>query len=309
MTGVEVLVIGEALVDVVHRADGRVDETPGGSPANVALALGRLGVSPLLLTTLAKDAHGDSVRRWLEDSGVEVLASPSARTATATARLDESGSAHYEFDIEWKLPHGRALPLSVRPSIVHTGSIATFLLPGADDVQALLIGLRETALITYDPNIRPALLADHDGARRRAETFVAQADVVKASDEDLLWLYPGVDPLQSAQNWLALGPAVVVVTMGAAGAAAVAASGVTRVGGERVEVVDTVGAGDTFMSALIDGLIELGQAGADARSSIQRIEPETLQMLLARGVRAAAVTVSRPGADPPGRGELLPLRA
>lgn len=308
MNNADILVIGEALVDIVHRADGRVDGTPGGSPANVALALARLGDSPQLLTQLSDDAHGHRIHDWLADSGVKLLAAPSSRTATATAHLDAHGSAHYEFDIDWTLPAGRGVRAAAHRSIVHTGSIATFLSPGADTVHDILTQARRTALITYDPNVRPALLPDHTLAQRSAESFVALADLVKASDEDLVWLYPGDHPFDSARKWLARGPAVVVVTMGADGAVAVSADGMARVGGQRVEVIDTVGAGDTFMSALIHGLIELGYSGADARDRLREIDSEALLSLLALGVQAAAITVSRPGADPPHRDDLLSLR-
>ena len=307
MNNADILVIGEALVDIVHRANGRVDETPGGSPANVALALARLGGSPQLLTQLGDDRHGRKIRDWLDDSGVKLLTAPSSRTATATAHLDAQGSASYEFDIDWALPTGGAIH-AAHQSIVHTGSIATFLSPGANVVHDILTQARGTALITYDPNVRPALLPDRKHAQRSAESFVALADLVKASDEDLAWLYPGVHPFDSARKWLTRGPAVVVVTMGADGAVGVTAEGMARVGGERVEVIDTVGAGDTFMSALIHGLIELGYNGADARERLREIDSASLLSLLALGVQAAAITVSRPGADPPHRGDLLVLR-
>ncbi|BDZ37533.1 carbohydrate kinase family protein [Microbacterium suwonense] len=306
-----ILVIGEALVDIVHRADGCTDETPGGSPANVALALARLGRASRLLTQLGDDVHGQWIRHWLEGSGVELTVADSTRTATATARLDQSGSAQYSFDMEWRLGVDVARPVTLsrglHPAVVHTGSIATFLAPGADVVCRLLDGFRRTSLITYDPNVRPALLEDRADARSRAEAFVTVADLVKASDEDLAWLYPGADPLDSARRWLSQGPSVVVVTRGAEGAVAVAAAGAVQVQGRPVRVVDTVGAGDTFMSALIHGLIEQGLAGAGSRERLRDIAAESLRRLLILGAHAAAITVSRPGADPPHRSELTEL--
>ena len=299
----QVLVIGEALVDVVHRGDGRIDESPGGSPANVALALGRLGDSAQLLTQLGADAHGAQIRSWLADAGVEVVSSDTSRTATATAHLDESGSARYEFDIAWSVADVSAAREDPA-GIVHTGSIAALLAPGADVVRTLLTEMRASSLITYDPNVRPALLPDHARAVVDVESFVALADLVKASDEDLAWLYPGMDPLEAAWSWLQRGPSVIVVTMGASGAFAVSRAGVTRVPGQRVEVVDTVGAGDTFMSALIHGLLMLGLDSADARARLRDIEEDSLAELLRFSARAAAITVSRPGADPPRIGEL-----
>lgn len=297
-----ILVVGEALVDVVTRFDGQVDEAPGGSPANVALTLGRLGHAPQLLTRLAHDSHGRAVLSWLEASGVEVLAVGASRTATATARLDAEGSATYDFDIEWSLA-GAVVPTA---DIVHTGSIAALMEPGATDVLRIIDHLHEVALVTYDPNVRPALLGKKSVARRQVEEMVALADLVKASDEDLRWLYPNKDPLDVARSWLTTGLAVAVVTTGEGGAFAVARSGVIAVEAERVEVVDTVGAGDTFMGALIDGLIRCGYQNAEARQGLRGIPADELEAILRFGAHAAAVTVSRPGADPPWR-EQLPL--
>ncbi|BDZ40142.1 carbohydrate kinase family protein [Microbacterium suwonense] len=299
-----VVVIGEALIDIVHRADGRVDEVPGGSPANVALTVGRLGDAAELVAAVGADAHGDVIRAWLAESGVRLSAVEGERTATSTARLAADGSATYEFDITWRLPADLSIGT---PGVVHAGSIASILHPGADVVQQLLRTAESTALITFDPNVRPALIPDRDDARRRVEALVALADVVKASDEDLTWLYPERSPLDSADAWRRSGPAVVVVTTGGDGAAAVTRGGVTRSPGRPVTVVDTVGAGDTFMGALIHGLLHLRFAGAEARPLLREIDAPDLERILSFAARAAAITVSRPGADPPRRAELPAL--
>lgn len=296
----QIVVIGEALVDVVARPDGRVEETPGGSPANVALTLARLGHAPQLLTSLADDAHGRTVRSWLERSGVEVTAVRASKTPTATARLDANGSATYEFDLHWSL----ADAVVERAGVVHTGSIAALVEPGRDDVARILRQLRPTALVTYDPNVRPALLGPAAEVRHEVEALVALADLVKASDEDLRWLYPEASPLDVARDWLERGPAVVVVTAGEGGAFAAARSGIVSIEAQRVDVVDTVGAGDTFMGALIDGLIRNEYRDASARSELRGIGGAELEAILRFGALAAAVTVSRPGADPPRRDEL-----
>jgi fructokinase len=190
--------------------------------------------------------------------------------------------------------------------IVHTGSIAALMEPGAADVVRIINQLRTIALVTYDPNIRPALLGDPSTALRQVEEMVALADLVKASDEDLRWLYPTKDPLDVARSWLTTGLAVAVVTTGEGGAFAVARSGVIAVEAERVDVVDTVGAGDTFMGALIDGLIRCGYQNAKARQGLRGIPADELEAILRFSAHAAAITVSRPGADPPWR-EHLPL--
>ncbi|MCC2033281.1 carbohydrate kinase family protein [Microbacterium allomyrinae] len=298
-----IVVVGEALVDIVHRASGSIDETPGGSPANVALVLGRLGLGPTLVTRFADDDRGLRVRRWLEDSGVVVAVAAAPRTSTAVAHLDESGAATYEFDLDWDLD-GVDGALVVSADLLHIGSIAAVLEPGASQVAALVRRAREHATVTYDPNIRPALVDDPAAVRARVAELVSLADIVKASDEDLRWLHPDRDLVEVAQEWRARGPALVVVTLGSEGAVAVTADSVIRIPAVRTTVVDTVGAGDTFMGTLIDGVLMHDGAGAALRAPGGGIRLEDLEELLRRSAYAAAITVSRPGADPPRRVEL-----
>lgn len=296
----DVLVVGEALVDIVHRHHGGVDEAPGGSPANVALTLGRLGRRPRLLTSLGADARGDAVRKWLQGSGVRVRDTPADRTSTATAHLDADGSATYELAIRWDVD------ASTEPDAdaLHVGSIAALAGPGAVAVSALVDRHRGRALVTYDPNIRPALLPDADDARRRVLRLIGRSDVVKASDEDAAWLHPGEALADVARRWRAAGPALVVITRGPDGALAVTDDLEVAVPGVRTAVVDTVGAGDTFMGALVDGLLAEHVAGVHARARLRALPRERLTAILRRAAAAAAVTVSRPGADPPTRAEL-----
>lgn len=298
------LVVGEALIDVVHRADGSVDEHPGGSLANVALTLGRLGRDARLTTWVADDAHGDVVRAWLDDSSVTLTSGSTGApsTSVATAHLDAHGAATYEFDLEWRVPAGSAPDAGTLA--VHTGSIAAVLEPGASDVRALVATARATATITYDPNARPALMGGLVDARAQIEALVALSDVVKVSDEDVAWLAPGADPVAVARDWLALGPALVVVTFGGEGAVAVTAAGEHRVAAPRVDVVDTVGAGDSFMGALLDGLWDAHLLGAERRDALRAIDGPTLAGILGRCVAVAAITVARAGANPPRRAEL-----
>ncbi|WP_435735327.1 carbohydrate kinase [Cellulosimicrobium sp. PMB13] len=302
--GGHVLAVGEALIDVVHRADGTVDELPGGSLANVALTLGRLGRDARLVTWIGDDAHGTALRGWLGESGVTLTpgSTTAERTSVATAHLDEHGAATYDFDLEWQVPPGTTVDAGTLA--VHTGSIAAVLEPGASAVRELVASARSAATVTYDPNARPALMGDPAEARPRIEALVTLADVVKVSDEDLAWLAPGSDPVAVARDWLALGPAVVVVTLGGEGAVAVTAGGEQRVTAPRVAVVDTVGAGDSFMGALIDGLWDADLLGADRREALRAIDSTTLAGLLERCVAVAAITVSRAGANPPRRAEL-----
>ncbi|HEY0217085.1 MAG TPA: carbohydrate kinase [Cellulomonas sp.] len=300
------LVVGEALVDAVRRPDGDRSEHPGGSPANVAIGLGRLGRRVDLLTWLAADAHGDQVREHLAGSDVHVLTGDRVpeRTAVATAHLDATGAATYDFDLTWDLPASFAED-DGDPLVVHTGSIAVVLEPGAAAVAHLVEQRRAVATITYDPNLRPALMGSPAVAGPPVEHLVGLADVVKVSDEDLAWLYPGVVPVEIARDWVSRGAALVVVTLGGEGALAVTAAGdELSIEAPRVTVADTVGAGDSFMAGLIDGLWSADLLGADARERLHVIDAPTVERILARCVRIAAITVSRPGANPPRTTEL-----
>ena len=301
-----IVVIGEALVDIVHRADGAVEEAPGGSPANTALTLGRLGRRPTLITRLAEDDRGRGVRRWLGESDVEVVAVASARTSTATAHLDAGGAASYDFDLEWDLgaDAARLEDLAGAADVVHVGSVAAVLEPGAGHVAALVRSVRGRAIVTYDPNIRPSLVDDPARVRQRVAELVEVADVVKASDEDLRWLHPERDPVEVAREWVSQGPRLVVVTLGSDGAIGVTADGEVAVPAVVTEVVDSVGAGDTFMGALIDGIVGSDGLRASLATAGGSIPSSAVESLLQRSARAAAITVSRPGADPPRRAEL-----
>lgn len=297
------LVIGEALVDVVRRSDGTQTAHAGGSPANVAFGLARLGRSVELLTSLGDDPYGALVREHVESSGAMVAAGNASRhTSVATATLDEHGVATYDFDLEWTLP---ADPTTLPdPVVVHTGSIAAVLEPGATTVELLVGAARERATITYDPNVRPSLMGDRGQARVTIERLVALADVVKVSDEDLEWLFPAEEPSDAAQRWLALGPALVVVTLGSEGALAVCEAGVVSVPPVVVDVADTVGAGDSFMSGLLDGLWSADMLGVRRRDALGAIDLPTVTRILERCARIAGITVSRSGANPPTRAEL-----
>lgn len=300
------LVIGEALIDVVRLPDGTVGEHPGGSPANVALGLGRLGRRVDLLTWFAEDEHGRLVRDHLEASGVSVLpgSETAERTSVATATVDAAGVASYDFDLSWHVPERWAAPAGA-PLVVHTGSIAAVLEPGGPDVENILAAHRDSATITYDPNLRPSLMPEPAVTRPVVERIVALADVVKVSDEDLAWLEPDDEPLAVAHRWARSGPALVVVTRGGAGALAVTSDGdEVHVDAPAVTVADTVGAGDSFMGGLIDGLWSADLLGGERRAALHAASADAVRAVLDRCVRIAAITVSRPGANPPSAEEL-----
>ncbi|KRE21838.1 carbohydrate kinase [Agromyces sp. Soil535] len=291
---VDVLVIGESLVDIVHR-DGGVVERPGGSPANVALGLGRLGVDVALLTELGRDAHGDRVAAHLVGSGVRLLPeSFSTRpTSTASASIGPDGSATYLFDLHWR---PTAIPPRLRPRIVHAGSVALFLEPGADAVRdAIEAAARERALVSLDPNVRPALLPPRAAAVARFEELVRFADVVKLSDEDAAWLYPDEPASDVLDRLLDHGVRLAVVTRGGEGAVLATRAHRVAVPTRPVDVRDTIGAGDSFTAALLAGLLPEGAIPADA---------EAVRRLGRRAAQAAAITVGRVGADLPTAAEL-----
>ena len=301
MSNRSVLVIGEALVDIV-RAPGLDDvEHVGGSPANVAMGLAHLDLDVYLATTLGRDARGDRVAEHLAEREVTLLpgSRDAARTSTAIATLDAEGTATYVFDLIWN-PGTIDLPDGV--GHVHTGSIASVLEPGSHDVAVALEQARTTCTVSYDPNVRPTIMGDPGPARERIERMVGLADVVKASEDDVGELYAGSSPEEVLARWTGLGPAVAVVTRAGEGA-------VLRVGptDEVVElpappttVVDTVGAGDSFMAGLVSGLVDLGLlGGTQARARLTTAGAAGVSPAVERGLACGARTVARAGAYAP----------
>ena len=290
----DVVVIGEALIDVVTTPE-RTNEHPGGSPANVAYGLARLGVRTGLLTSMGTDHRGDALEEHLTGAGVTLLPGSRSleRTSTATATIARDGSASYAFDITWDVE-----PLDLThtpPKLVHTGSIASFLSPGAVGVKAMLEELRSECIITYDPNIRPALLGTHAEARHTFEELVQLTSVVKLSDQDAAWLYPRKALEETATHILELGAELAVITRGSSGSLLATSTTILSVPAAKTSVVDTIGAGDSYMSALILGLLTRGTGG---------LAPSALDQLGCTAAAAAAVTVSRAGARPPTEDEL-----
>jgi len=289
----DVMVVGEALIDVVTTSHDRV-EHPGGSPANVAYGLGRLGVTTGLLTAIASDARGIVIENHLRSAGVILLPGSKSltRTASATATLAPDGSARYDFDVSWELaPTAPAY----FPKILHTGSIATFLSPGAGTVRSLLEQAHKHCMITYDPNIRPALLGSHMQAKATFEELVPLTDVVKLSDEDAQWLYPRKSLDETATHILGLGTALTVITKGAEGSHFTTSAASINIPAVKSIVADTIGAGDSYMSALILGFLTRGTEG---------FAPAVLEQLGHTAAAAAAITVQRPEANPPTLEEL-----
>jgi fructokinase len=304
-SSVRVLAAGEALIDIVRPQDGTETEHVGGSPANVAVGLARLGHPTRLATHVGTDERGRRITAYLAERGVRLTpGSDSAeRTPTAAATLDASGAASYEFDLRWELPEIDLAGVGH----VHTGSIAATLEPGGSQVVRLVERARATATVSYDPNARPTIMGAPEDARQRVEECVGRSDVVKSSDEDAQWLYAGASAEVIAREWARLGPGLVVITRGGDGVLIhLSGTGETmHVPSRRVDVVDTVGAGDSFMAGLVSGLIDEGLLGSvAARGRLARADLATVQRAVARGIATASYTVARAGAAAPTRGEL-----
>jgi fructokinase len=299
MSTASALVVGESLIDIVARPDGTAEKYAGGSAANVAVALARLGRPVQFITALGDDEHGAVLAYLLHDCGVGLVGDPHTlpRTATAIATIGIDGSASYVFDIEWRLG---ALP-DVSPLAVHTSSIGAVLEPGAAQVKSLLKQLRPDATISYDINARPALTGVGPRVVRAVEAIAALADLVKASDEDLESLYPERSPEASAAHLLGYGPSAIIITRGGHGATWIADGLRVDVPAPQVNVADTIGAGDTFGAATIDALWDLNALGG----RLPTLDSAQIESVLRHAVKAAAVTVSRPGANPPYKRELL----
>lgn len=309
MAGAQFAVLGEALIDLAAAAGGRPAlARPGGSPLNVAIGLARLGRPTAFVGRFSSDPFGGLLREHASGSGVQLdyaLTVPEPST-TAVVRLEEGGTADYEFCVDGTSDFGWTdAELVVPPSAeaVHFGSLASWLAPGSAVIDRRMAELRADGrvLIGYDPNVRPGLQPDRAAARAAVQRSLRHAHLVKASDADLRWLYPGTEPAEVARGWLGAGPALVVVTRGAGGPLAVSARCVLDRPAHPVQVVDTVGAGDAFSSGLLDGLARTGALAPDA---LEALDPGAIARILDHAALVAAITCSRPGADPPTADEL-----
>lgn len=294
----ECLVVGESLIDIVRR-DGAEEEYVGGSAANVAMALARLGRTVRFATGLGDDARGHRIAEHLRASGVELTAGPGTlqRTSTAAATIAPDGAASYVFDLDWPAP---AVPIDLDPTLLHVCSIGAVLAPGAAGVRREVDARRATSFVSYDINARPAITGVGSALVAQVEDLVGLCDLVKASDEDFDALWPGVAHVEVARRLLSAGPSAVVMTRGGDGALWVDRDGGVEMAAPVVEVADTIAAGDTFMAGLLDALWSRGALNGGVLSA----DHDDAEAALRAAVAAAAIAVSRPGADPPWRHEL-----
>jgi fructokinase len=291
-------VCGEVLIDVLPTGP-----VVGGGPANTAKALARLGHSVDFIGGISADSYGQMARKELERDGVGLgLSLESDKpTCTATVHLDNAGSATYTFVIDGTAtfdfsPSWLPDPEKLKPSVVHIGTLATVVEPGAAVLFDWAVKCAEFAPIVFDPNVRPSFLGDREKYYRAVEKWVGISSVVKLSDEDTAWLYPDQSLDEVAHRWLEGETSLVVITRGAKGIIGYTQGASEEVEGVRVDVVDTVGAGDTVGAILVEGIMQRSVAG---------LVGHTLNSVLHRAAVAAGITVSRAGAQPPRMHELV----
>lgn len=305
-----ILCCGEALIDMLPRETTRGESAfapyAGGAVFNTAIALGRLGAPVEFFTGLSSDLFGDMLRRTLAESHVGTRYSPlSARPTTLAFVKLTNGQAKYIFYDENTA--GRMLSESDLPALGNDvsamlfGAISLIPEPCGSAYEALMRREYATRVTMLDPNIRPNFIPDPAAHRARMMRMVAMADIVKLSDEDLGWFGETGDVGDIARHWLGLGPKLILVTRGGEGATGYSATATVRVPARRVEVVDTVGAGDTFNAGVLAALHERGLL---TKAAVAKLDEDDIRSALGLGVRAAAVTVSRAGANPPWREEL-----
>jgi fructokinase len=290
----KVWVAGEALMDLIPVAGGDRVPMVGGGPANTAKAVARLGYPTYFVGGISSDEYGRAVETELLDSGVNLslVYRGDLPTALAIATIDDNGFAKYDFELDGTSSfafHRSWLPVG-EPDVIHVGSVATMLEPGASE---LLTWVSATsAPVVFDPNVRPSIQGDKDLYRAAVERWIDVSSIVKLSEDDLHWLYGDEAVVNS---WLGRGVSLVIITRAERGLTAIGEGFSLQVPAESVAVVDTVGAGDTIGAVIVEGVLEYGLAG---------LSGENLFKVLSRAAKAAAITCSRAGANPPWKSEL-----
>ena len=292
----QVWVAGEVLIDLIPEG---ADRKPivGGGPANTAKALSKLGIDTQFIDGISTDDYGQMAKDELVITGVKLdyVKYSDKPTCLAIVSLSDSGSATYEFVIENTAtfdftPNWLPNPQSKGPSLLHIGTLATVIEPGASALFEWAQSVAKVAPVVFDPNIRPAVMNDRETYMKQVERWVSISSAIKVSDEDIRWLYPSLEIDQVVNNWLAKGSSLIVVTYGDKGLAGYRVGQKVIVDAVRVVVADTVGAGDTVGALLVEAIVK------DGLSSLSGVK---LEMMLKRAAKAAAITVSRSGANPP----------
>ncbi len=297
----QVWVVGEVLIDLIPNG---VDRKPivGGGPANTAKALSKLGIDIQFIDGISSDKYGQMAKNELVASGVKLdyVKYSDKPTCLAIIALSNSGSASYEFVMKntatfdfttnW-LPK----PQTERPALLHIGTLATAIEPGASVLFEWAQSVAKVAQIIFDPNIRPAVISNRDLYVMQVERWISISSAVKLSDEDIKWLYPSLKIEQVVNDWLTKGPSLIVVTYGDKGLAGYRLDEKVIVDAVKVAVADTVGAGDTVGAILVEAIVK---DGLDTLCGVR------LEMMLKRAAKAATITVSRSGANPPSLKEI-----
>ena len=301
MTTGQIWVCGEVLIDLIPDGTER-KAVVGGGPANTAKALSKLGLATQFIDGISSDQYGQMALKELHQDGVllDYVNFSDKPTCLAIVSLSQSGAATYEFVIDatatfdfshaW-LPD----PFELKPSLLHIGTLVTAIEPAASVLHEWASKVAEVAPVVFDPNIRPAVMDNRDLYVAAVEKWVAISSAVKVSDDDLHWLYPDQSIENVVNRWLSDGVALVVVTFGAKGLTGFTSAGNVEVGAVKVDVVDTVGAGDTVGAVLVEAIVEKGLAN---------LTGDNLKATLARAAKAAAITCSRIGAQPPSKMEI-----
>ncbi len=292
----QVWVVGEVLIDLIPE-DADRKPVVGGGPANTAKALAKLGIDTQFIDGISTDDYGHMAKDELVRAGVKLdyVKYSDKPTCLAIISLSNSGSASYEFVIEntatfdfttnW-LPK----PQTERPALLHIGTLATAIEPGASVLFKWAQSVAKFAPIVFDPNIRPAVMNDREKYVIQVERWVSISSAIKVSDEDIKWLYPSLEIERVVNNWLAKGPSLIWVTYGDKGLAGYRQSEKASVDVVKVVVADTVGAGDTVGAILVEAIV---------KDRLDTLRGVRLENMLKRAARAAAITVSRSGANPP----------
>jgi len=298
----EIWVCGEALIDLIPRGEQKV-AIVGGGPANTAKALARLGFDSYFIDGISTDSFGGMIKDQLLHDGVNLKYAhySDKQTCTADVSLDKAGVASYVFTIDgtatfdftndW-LPD----PQEIKPVVLQIGTLATIVQPAADVLLEWAKRVAKVAPIVFDPNVRSSVLPDRPKYQEAIAKWAAISEVIKVSEDDLAWLYPEQDQIAIAEDWIKGGSTLVIITKGSYGIIGVTKDDVVSVPGVKIEVVDTVGAGDTVGAIVVEAIVERG---------LEVITGDVLREVLVRATKAAAITCSRAGANPPTRAEIV----
>jgi fructokinase len=297
----QVWVCGEVLIDLIPDGVER-KAVVGGGPANTAKALAKLGIATQFIDGISTDMYGQMALKKLHQDGVllDYVKFSDKPTCLAIVSLNNTGGATYEFLIDRTATFDFRLEwlpnlLNVKPKLLHIGTLVTVIEPAASVLHKWASVVKNVAPIVFDPNIRPAVMSDRGEYVKQVERWVSISSAVKVSDDDIYWLYPGVELDLVANKWLSMGPELVVVTFGDKGLTGYRKNEKVTVDAKKVVVADTVGAGDTVGAILVEAIIEDG---------LDKLTGMRLSVMLDRAAKAAAITVSRTGALPPSKDEI-----